>query len=579
MSQTPNYDAKVKAILDAATPGERVCAITGEKWTQDEKELDVYRRFNVPPLKICINALWKWMGYYDAGFQFWWNKHAETGKPVLSFHHPASGIRVLPDPEWHAKDFSSITQEVDPSQPFFDQLRVFELKVPFMATFNRVEPENSITLFSFGDRNSYFTFACQSERCFFSAGAFQVENSSLLWLTSQTTDSHWVLKSQRLFRCRYIRESLDCIDGAFLFDCRNCQNCFGASNKRNRQYVFMNEQLTKEEYEKRLAEIDLGKRSEVEKYSQMFDEMLAREGVWPENFNVNTQESSGEYLTNAVRCFECFDSYDAPTDQYRCAWNYGANQNNAHMWGSLDSSDCYMTVACPNSNKTNFSYRSFRLDNCEFCMMSSDLRDCFGCIGLKKKQFCIFNKQYSEVDYWRLVDELKCAMLERGEYGSYLPTSMSSTYVPESGAVIYAGASPEELARFGGNLFDAETDGATGADRVDPSKARRREDIPDSIDEITDDWIGVPIYDEVSKRTFTFLRPEVEHYRALRIAPPNTHFIRRLCEVSHAGQVTTFTRAACAKCQQAVTVAKNIRYPHRRIYCKSCYTAFVEKNG
>jgi len=29
MSKTPNYDAKVKAILDATIPGERVCELTG----------------------------------------------------------------------------------------------------------------------------------------------------------------------------------------------------------------------------------------------------------------------------------------------------------------------------------------------------------------------------------------------------------------------------------------------------------------------------------------------------------------------------------------------------------------------
>ncbi len=579
MSHTPNYDAKVKAILEVIKPGERTCAITGEKWMQNSQELDVYRRFNVPPQKICTNALWRWMGYYDAGFQFWWNKHAETGKPVLSFHHPASGIKVLPDVEWHAKDFSTITQNIDPLRPFFDQLRAFELKVPFMATFNRVEPENSISLFSFGDRNSYFTFASAAERCFFVCGAFQAQGSSLMHLATQVTDSHWVLKSQRLFRCSYVRESLDCIDSAFLFDCRNCQNCFGASNKRNRQYVFMNEQLTKDEYERRMTGIDLGKRSEVQMYSQMFDDLLKREGVWPENFNVNTQESTGEYLVNAVRCTLCYDGNDAATDQYHTCWSYGVNQNNAHMWGSVDNTDCYMCVSSPNSNKTKFSYRSFRLDNCEFCMMCSDLRDCFGCIGLKKRQFCIFNKQYSEQEYWRLVDEIKCAMLERGEYGTYLPTTLSSTFVPECGSVIYGGATVEDLKPFGGNPFDAEAEGATGADRVDPAKARRREEIPDSIDELSDEWIGVPIYDEVAKRTFTFLRPEVEHYRRLRIAPPNIHFIRRLHEVSHAGQVTAFTSATCAECKKVLTVAKNVRYPERRIYCHSCYTTFLEKNA
>ncbi|MEK9157353.1 MAG: hypothetical protein AAB448_04495, partial [Patescibacteria group bacterium] len=561
MSKTPSFDSKLKPILDALQPGEQACSILGEKWQRDQKEIDVYCRFNVPPLTVSANTLWKWMAYYDAGYQFWWSKHPETGKPVLTFHHPASGIKVLPDVEWHAKDFSTITENADPSKPFFDQLRALELRVPFMATFNRVEPENSITLFSFGDRQSYFTFACAAERCFFACGAFQAEGSSLMHLVHQITDSHGILKSQRLFRCRYVRESLDCIDSTFLFDCRNCQNCFGAANKRNRQYVFMNEQLTKAEYEQRMAGIDLGKRSVVEQYQKQFDELLAKEGVWPENFNVNIQDSSGEYLANAVHCVECFDSSDAPTNQYRCCWNYGVNDSNAYMWGSVDSTECYMCVSSPNSNQSKFCYRSFRLDNCEFCMTCSDLRDCFGCIGLKKRQFCIFNKQYTEEEYWRLVDEIKCAMLDRAEYGNYLPTALSSTFVPESGAVVYGGATEEQLRLLGGQIFEADAEGATGADRIDPSKARRRDEIPDAIDDLGDEWIGVPIYDEVSKRTFTYLRPEVEHYRRLRIAPPNIHFIRRIQELSHSGQVAAFEHATCSKCQTDVIVAKNVRYP------------------
>lgn len=579
MSHTPIYDAKVKAIIDLEQPGERVCSVLGEVWQMTQKEIDLCRRVSVPPRKMATNTIWKWMAYFDAGYQFWWNTHPETGKPVLSFHHPASGVKVLPDAEWHAKDFSEINQTADPTRSFFEQLRALQVRVPLLATFSRVEPENSITLFSFGDRNSYFTFACISERTFFATGAFEVRGSSLLFTSHQVTDSHHAFKSNRMFQCRYVRESLDCLHSAFLFDCRNCQNCFGASNKRNRQYIFMNEQLTKEEYERRMSTIDLGKRSEVEKWMKAFDELLARDGVWPENFNINCQESTGEYLINGVRCEHCYDSADAPSDQYHSAWSYGANSHNAFMWGSIDSTDGYMTVSCPNSNRTKFSFRSFRLDNCEYCFMCADLRDCFGCIGLKKKRFCIFNKQYDEADYYRLLDEVKSAMLDRGEYGTFFPTSMATTYVPEGGAVIYCGASPEALKKLGGQTFGAEDMGATGAGRIDPSLARTREEIPDGIDDLTDDWVGVPIYDEVSGRTFAFLKPEVEHYRRLRIAPPNTHFIRRMHEVSLAGQVACLEDGRCEKCGVTFLCAKNVRYPHRRIYCKTCYTAFVEQNG
>jgi len=579
MSKTPNFDAKIKSILDQLQPGQRVCSITGETWNLPEKEIAIYKKFNVPPINYSSNTIWKQMAYYDCGYQFWWNKHFETGAPVLSFHHPASGIHVLPDKEWHAKDFSSTFEEFDSGAPFFEQLRKLELRVPLLANFNRVEPENSVTLFSFGDRDSYFTFACKSERSFFSAGSFGIANTSLSWLSPNVNSSHVVAHCQRIHNCQFVYESLDCLDSFFLFDCRNCKNCFGATNKRNAEYVFFNKQLTREEYRAKLAEIDLGKRSETEFYQKKFDELLLSEGVWPENFNVSTEDSSGDYLANAVRCSECFACDDAPVDNWRSAWIYGSNQGNAYGWGLVDNTDVYMSVSSPNSNQSKFCYRSFRLDNCEYCMMCSDCRDCFGCVGLKNKRFCILNKEYSEDKYWTQLDELKCIMLDRGEYGHYLPPELSSTYVPEGGAIIYCGATSEEVEKLGGLHFDPNTEGATGIDRL-KTESRRCEEIPDSIDNLGDDWVGVPIYDEVAKRTFSFLKPELEHYRRFRIAPPNTHFIRRLNEVARGGQLSAFEEGKCAKCsKENLLVSKNIHYPERRIFCTECYLKFIEENN
>ncbi|MFH1405432.1 MAG: hypothetical protein ABIH21_05075 [Patescibacteria group bacterium] len=579
MSKTPQFDQKLKEILDATQPGERVCPVTGEKWEMTDEEIGWYKKFNVPPIKVSPNTLWKQMSYYDCGYQFWWNKHAQTGKPVLSFHHPASGIRVLPDVEWHNNDFSSIHQDYKAGQTFFEQLRELELRVPFPATSNRVGPENSITLFSFGDRNSYFTFACESENTFFAAGAMGVQDSSLIFTGGKIVKSHHCLKSSRIFNCRFARQSYDCMDGAFLFDCRNCQWCFGASNKRNKKYIWMNEQLSQTEYEERLKEVDLGVRSVVEKWTKEFDDLLHKEGIWPENFNEKTEDSTGDYLNNAVRCHECYDSADAPVDNYHCAWNYGVSQNNAHMWGNVDSSDCYMCVSSPNSHETLFNYRSTRMDHCEYCMVCIDCKNCFGCIGIQKKEFCILNTQYSEVEYWQKVDEIKCAMLEQGVYGGYFPVELSSTYVPECGAVVYNGATKKDLESIGGNLFDASAQDATGEDRIDRSKIKSCNDIPDSIDDLTDEWVGVPIFDPNAGRTFSFLKPEIDHYRKMRIAPPNQHFIQRLHAVTQGGQQSAFEKRTCAHCNSELTVSVCIKYPDRRIYCKPCYLNYLEQYG
>ncbi len=58
MSKTPNYDAKVKTILDALAPGEKVCEMTGEKWIMTEDEIGWDRRVNVPPSPYSLMTRW-----------------------------------------------------------------------------------------------------------------------------------------------------------------------------------------------------------------------------------------------------------------------------------------------------------------------------------------------------------------------------------------------------------------------------------------------------------------------------------------------------------------------------------------
>ncbi len=579
MSKTPKYDAKVKELINAVEPGEKTCALLGDRWTLEQKEIDEYRRFNVPPSKLSQNTRWKWQAYFDVGYQFWWNKRYDTGERTLSFHHPETGVKVLPDREWHNCDFSDINKDHDSSRPFFSQLKELLQEAPLRATFDAVPPDNSITLFSFGDRNSYFMFACESSRSYYSVGAFNAEDSSLLFLATDVTKSHNVLHSERIYNCRYIRDSFDCMDSSFLFDCRNCKNCFGASNKRNKEYIWFNEQLAKDEWEKRRAEVDLGSRAEVEKCYQLFEQTLLEDTVWPENFNEGSEDSTGDYLQGATRCINCFDSVKGAVDNYWSAWLFGAPQGNTMCWGAVNCSDCYTCVSCPESNRLKFCYRCTRCEDSEYLYGCIDCYNCFGCISLKKKKFCILNKQYSEEQYWKKLDEIKSQMLDEDAYGEYFPTTFSTSYVPECGALLYAGADLEEVEKLGGNKFDPNEKDAAGMSEVDLDHVRSAEDVPDSIGDLSDDWAGAPILDKDIDRRFSILKPELEHYRSLRIAPPNDHFILRMKKLSSVSQKAQLEYRNCAKCSGKVLTSINKGYPERKIYCKQCYFEYLEKHG
>ena len=579
MSKTPNFDAKIKAILDATTPGERTCELLGESWELTDEELAWCRHFNVPPSKRSQLTRWKTLAYYTTGFQFWWNKHAETGKPILTFHHPGSGVRVLPDQEWLSKDFSEIVMDYHPDRSFFEQMRELQLRIPCRSAYNTVEPENSIALVSISDKNSYFVLACKSISCFYSTVLTDGEDTSEAVNSSNITSCHNVMHCQRMFRCQYVRESMDCLDSAFLFDCRNCKNCFGATNKRNREYIFFNEQLSKDAYEKRMEEIDLGKRSVVETYSQKFDELLGGDTVWPEGFIEKCGDSTGEYLAGATNCHNCYYSEKNAKDCFWAAWPISNCERcvfTLGMWSG--STDIYHSMTQPMCSGMKFSWRCNQCQDCEYCMMCQNCTNCFGCIGLNRKEFCIFNKQYSEEAYWKKLDEVKCHLLDRGEYGEFFPVLMSTAYSPECGAVEYCGATENDLKAMGGQWFPVDALGALG-EVVDPSTIVKAKDVPDSIDDVGEEWVGRPIYDGASERKFAFLRPEIEHYRKLRVAPPTKHIVRRMNELVQSGQLAAFEMRACSGCGKEIRTSKNVRYPDRKIYCRACYLHYLEQHG
>jgi hypothetical protein len=196
---------------------------------------------------------------------------------------------------------------------------------------------------------------------------------------------------------------------------------------------------------------------------------------------------------------------------------------------------------------------------------------------LQRKKFCIFNKEYSENEYWQRVDELKCAMLERGEYGRFFPLAYSPIYFLQSASAMYWLSSEKEAQALEAAIYDPSSADAIGEGKTDISKARSSADIPDCIDDIDDSWIGTPIRDEVLGRYFTFLRPEIALYKQLRVAPPNKHFIRRIADMIHEVNSAVFEEKVCDKCGQKITVSINRTFPEKKIYCTPCFIKYFEE--
>jgi hypothetical protein len=104
MSKTTNYDAKIKPILDQLQPGEQTCVLTGKKWYMSQNEIDLYKKFNVPPCPCHPDVQMKYLGGFNTGMAVFWKKDVH-GQPILAAVHPDSPIPVMKDEEWHQNNF------------------------------------------------------------------------------------------------------------------------------------------------------------------------------------------------------------------------------------------------------------------------------------------------------------------------------------------------------------------------------------------------------------------------------------------------------------------------------------------
>jgi hypothetical protein len=579
MSKTPNYDGKVNKILDSLVPSERICALTGEKWLMTDEEIGWYRKFSVPPSKYSpLNRMRIMHGYFIM-YNIFYNKHADTGRLMLATIPPASGFRVLEDKEWHERDFLEKGVPLDENKKFFDQLFDLHLSVPLPAHDNIVQPENSIAFISFSDQDSYFVMASRSKGCFYSSNAFDCEDSSEIVMGTGVKESYNVLNSSGLFRCQFVRDSHNCQNSYFLFDCRDCEKCFGAVNQRHKKYLWFNEQLSEEEFNRRLSKVDLSSYIEQEKYKEQFRRFIKEKAIWPENNNLHTENSTGEYLENTTDACECYHVRGGSRNIDHVTWCLGAPSSDcAYCGGATAATDCYYSVGVTNCHRAFFNLNIVTgCQNVEYCTRCFDCENCFGCVGLKRKKFCLLNKQYSEDDYWKILDDLKCRLLEEGNYGD-IPGLRFSTQHWTSLLDLFEIDEATAL-KLGGRNFDLTSQGAEGPE-ISPELIRPVESIPDRL-EINDfdKVLGQFYFDPVIGRRFVYLKPELELYQKLKVALPRHHPRGRIMEIYRQLNKPEFVGMVCQSCKKEIRVAKNYAFPDRKIFCRSCYNAYIEENN
>ena len=495
----------------------------------EPEDFNFYDKIKVPPPSFCplcrVQRRLAWRNERKL-FRI---KNFLTGQDIFSSYPTESGRKIMTREEWFGDNWDAMeyAMDIDFTKPFLEQIEELNKIVP-IYNFNNIGVVNSPYVFNVSYiKNSYLIVNSNySEDCMYGNAVDSckdcVDNSHIK-NSERCYECFWL---ENCYQCYFTIMSSDSRNLWFCKDCLGCNDCFGCANLRNSSYCIFNKKYTKEKYFEELKKMNL------HIYSGIETAMATTRSFWntyPFKYHqgLKNLNSSGSYVTN---CKNVNDSYlvrESENMRYCQYMQVPGNKDNYDScnWGEHTELN-YETLECgENSYNNKFSRSCWPSSrNNEYCTHLFSSSDCFGCVGLKKKQYCVLNKQYSEKEYKILVEKIKKQMDE-------VP------YVDTQGLVYkYGEFFPIELSPFGYNntvamqhfpLTEAQVQ-EKGYSWIEVSHGeyvitKKADELPSLIDEVEDSILKEVIECEKCKNPYKILENELLFYVKEKLPIP------RLC--------------------------------------------------
>ncbi len=332
-----------------------------------------------------------------------------------------------------------------------------------------------------------------------------------------------------------------CSDSAFLYDCKGCSYCFMCSNLRHASYCIRNQAYTKSEYEEYMRSIDRTVRSQYERLQREWCTMIDESTFHRGRMVTQCEEASGDYLGNCRRVEDCFFSYDIHDCAHCVRGSDGLSFAVDCVAFDLSIERLYSSVDVtgPAYEIRNCAHivRGRYLEYCNFCF---DCEHCFGCSGLVGAKYCIFNAQYSPLQYEKEVKKIVRTLKEQGVYEDFFPAYFAATSFEQSWSGFYLPLAESQQRSYG---FRCESILAR-----EQTSERGAHTIPDLLHpQNQKEAIGV-YWDQVFGRPFSISTHDIAFCKRLEIPLFDSHYIRRL--QTHARRMPFFGEVVKVQCSQ-----------------------------
>jgi len=496
---------------------ERTCQNCKQDFAIEPEDFDFYKKIDVPPPTWCPECRqvrrYAWRNERNL-----YRRNCDLcGKSSVTIYHPDSPYKVFCpscwwSDKWSASDFA---MDVDIRRPFFEQFKKIQLAVPRIALLTKNSIHSEYTNHSADNKDVYLSFDCfNCENGFYLSNCWDgTKNSCDINMIHKGGDLLYeCTECDRSYKCEFCLLVHDSINCKYCYDCVNCHDCFLCFNQRNKGYCFMNEQFTKEEYEKRMRQYDFGSYAEREQLYSQWMYMIQTKAIHRYAQIFKSVNVSGSVIYNSKNIYHGFDIFDSENIRYSSIV-IAKDSMDLYSVGLDGTQVIYESHAVVGASHNFFSHLSYGNVFIEYCDSCHDSQRLFGCVGTKKKDYCILNKQYTKEEYENIRSALISEMKKRGEYGEFFPPSLSPFGYNETHGDIYMPMIKDKALACG---FQWQ-------DNVLITKGRgtlSSENIPDNIKDVSNDIAKEALTCVLCSRNYNVISTEVDFYKQMNIPIP-----------------------------------------------------------
>ena len=576
-------------------PETKTCQNCNNPFTIELDDFAFYQKIGVPAPSWCPDCRFIRKMTFINMRSLYKRVCASCNTPIVSMYDadvafPVWCVKCHIRDTWDARDYA---RQYDFSRTFFEQFLELKNTVPHRALDQneRNGPGCEYSNLCYSSDDIYLSFdVIGSEHIKYSTHVLKRNKNCVDCMLIRANDRGYELvQASENFNSSFLVESDKCIESHFLYNSSNCVSCCLSSNLRNKSFVFRNEQLSKEEYKIALATLSLDTYSGQVRAKEEFA-TIARKAIRKYANLKNCVNTVGDFLENSKNLYHCYGLASESENSKYAYLGGGTAIDSQDLVFTGRIEECYeMTLGGRGGSKILFSLSCggtcknvFYSDNCRGCS------DCFGCVGLSKKQYCILNTQYSKEEYAELIEKIKTHMNEMPyidangrayPFGEFFPTEISPFAYNETTAFEEGPLLKSDILSSGYRWKDPEL-----SSHVPTIKG---EEIPDSIHDVADticnEVIACPNQGNVEARctgAYKILPDELSFYKQMNLPIPrycpncryhdrlawkkHFHFYKRQCMCDMA------THQHEGRCKNEFETSYVPDGPEI-VYCEKCY--------